>query len=159
MELTIDCNLPVNYHCVIRGAVVFHWLCTRQHFLCRSWRQWSPRVTLKWSLAKWNLVVPQANGADRQMLYESIQDRLELKIRLKFTLWNLKKNMMVSECILVDPDITSPNSALMTTAVTACSCPVSVARGVGTSPSPTMLCVRAFQCHNKTVQSADPDAM
>lgn len=59
----------------------------------------------------------------------------------------------------VDPDTTSPSSALITTAVTACSCPVNVARGVGTSPSPTMLWVRAFQCHSKTVQSAEPDAI
>lgn len=61
--------------------------------------------------------------------------------------------------LLVEPETTNPNSALITTAVTACSCPVSVARGVGTSPSPTMLCVRAFQCHSNTVQSAEPDAI
>lgn len=61
--------------------------------------------------------------------------------------------------LLIEPDTTNPSSALITTAVTACSWPVKVALGVGTSPSPTMLCVRAFQCQSKTVQSAEPDAM
>lgn len=61
--------------------------------------------------------------------------------------------------LLIDPETTNPNSALITTEVTACSCPVSVARGVGTSPSPTILCVRAFQCHSSTVQSDEPEAM
>ena len=61
--------------------------------------------------------------------------------------------------LLIEPETTNPSSALITTDVTACSCPVNVARGVGTSPSPTMLCVRAFQCHNKIVQSADPEAI
>lgn len=58
-----------------------------------------------------------------------------------------------------EADTTNPNSALITTELTACSCPVRVALGVGTSPSPTIFCVRAFQCHKSTVQSADPDAI
>lgn len=53
----------------------------------------------------------------------------------------------------------SPNSAEMTTAVTGCSWPVSVARGAGASLSPTIVWVLAFQCHSSTVQSALPDAM
>lgn len=61
--------------------------------------------------------------------------------------------------LLIDPETTRPNSALITTEVTACSCPVRVALGVGTSPSPTMLCVRAFQCQRRTVQSEEPDAI
>lgn len=61
--------------------------------------------------------------------------------------------------ILYEPETTNPSSAEITTLETGCSCPVSVARGVGTSPSPTIVWVRAFQCHSKTVQSAEPDAM
>ena len=66
----------------------------------------------------------------------------------------------------VDPEITSPSSADITTQQTGWSCPVRTALGVGwfpcslePPPSPTMLCRRAFQCQSKTVQSSDPDAM
>ena len=68
--------------------------------------------------------------------------------------------------LAVDPDITSPSSADITTQQTGWSWPVSTARGVGwfpasldPPPSPTILCKRAFQCHSKTVQSSDPDAI
>lgn len=73
----------------------------------------------------------------------------------------LGKSHLVGEtCLLLcDPETTSPSSAEITTPKTGCSWPVSVALGVGISPSPTMVCVRAFQCHNRTVQSADPEAM
>lgn len=61
--------------------------------------------------------------------------------------------------ILVEPETTRPSSAEMTTAETGCSWPVKVARGVGTSPSPIIVCDLAFQCHRSTVQSAEPLAM
>lgn len=154
--LAIVIDLPVNCHCAIRDANVFHWLYTQRRSPYRSWRQWSPRATLKWSPVKWNLAAPQVNAINRRMLCESILVHLKQN---KWFIFQRRNICFFFRFILVDPDTTSPNSALMTTAVTACSCPVSVARGVGTSPSPTMLCVLAFQCHNKTVQSAEPDAM
>ena len=61
--------------------------------------------------------------------------------------------------LLTDPDTTNPNSAEITTTETGWSWPVRVARGVGNSPSPTIVWVLAFQCQSKTVQSAEPDAM
>lgn len=94
--------------------------------------------------------------ANRRMLCELIRGRLKSQSGHLVRVLNI---FVTIRCLLIDPEITKPSSALMTTAVTACSCPVRVALGVGTSPSPTMLWVRAFQCHNSTVQSAEPDAI
>lgn len=51
----------------------------------------------------------------------------------------------------VEPEMTSPSSAEMTTQLTGWSWPVRTARGVGESPSPTICWDRAFQCHSSTV--------
>lgn len=55
------------------------------------------------------------------------------------------------------PLTTRPISAETATLVMADSWPVRAARGVGQSAdSPTMVWVRAFQCHSRTVQSSEP---
>ena len=55
------------------------------------------------------------------------------------------------------PLTTNPISAETATLVIADSWPVSAARGVGQSAdSPTIVCVRAFQCQRSTVQSSEP---
>lgn len=72
------------------------------------------------------------NVVNRQKLCESIQGllKVEIEIEIKFRVdFDLKLFVLP-----IEPEMTSPSSALITTELTACSCPVNVALGVGISP-------------------------